>query len=99
MTLQVSHSARMSSILGGPDMNATLGTVFQHQQQAGIMLGAGPCGIDFRSMGTGMDTHLRRSSSNPISSVLSGLTAVDAFDDNVSQVSLPPRPSLKSLNS
>lgn len=89
MTLQVSQSARVSSILDGPDLNSTLGSLFQYQQQASIMLGAGPCGIDFRSMGTGMDTHLRRSFSNPISSVLSGMTAVDAFDDNVSQVSLP----------
>lgn len=77
---------RLSGSLGGLESNATFG-MLQHQQQhlsQGPMIG-GHCGLDFRSVGTSMDGYLRRSNSAPIN-VQSGITSLDTFGDDVSQV-------------
>ena len=80
-----------ASSLGGPEPTATFG-MLQHQQQQqhhSNMLG-NHCGLDFRSIGgssSGMESYLRRSNSAPIN-VASGLTSVDTFSDDVSQVGI-----------
>lgn len=87
-----------SSSLGGPESTATFGMLQhqhqqQQQQQSNAMLSGGHCGLDFRAMGaSSLDGYLRRSNSAPID-VPSGLTSVDTFGDDVSQVALTSQPS------
>lgn len=90
---QMLQSRFLSSILNGPEINATYGLPQhqQHQQQQGPMLG-GPCGLDFRTMGSAVDTYLRRTTSAPITG-LSGITnSMDTFGDDASQVTNLPFP-------
>ena len=91
---QMLQSRFLSSILNGSEINATYGLPQhqQHQQQQGPMLG-GPCGLDFRTMGSAVDTYLRRTTSAPITG-LSGITSsMDTFGDDASQVTNLPFPS------
>jgi hypothetical protein len=90
--LQAQRLSGSSSLVGGPESTATFG-MLQHQQQQqqqgnnnAMQLGGGHCGLDFRAMGANsLDGYLRRSNSAPIN-VPSGLTSVDTFGDDVSQV-------------
>lgn len=91
--LQAQRLSGSSSLVGGPESTATFG-MLQHQQQQqqqqgnnnAMQLGGGHCGLDFRAMGaSSSDGYLRRSNSAPIN-VPSGLTSVDTFGDDVSQV-------------
>lgn len=88
------QSQRMSGSSSLVESTATFNMLQQQQQQqqqgnnSMQQLGGGHCGLDFRAMGaSSLDGYLRRSNSVP-TNVPPGLTSVDTFSDDVSQV--PP---------